>query len=70
MLKKIINNDLGATLVEYAMLVVLIGVICIGAMEMVGVRVGSMFEDEAIEQSLGGTGDPNKPECVSSFIPC
>lgn len=44
-LKRFLNDDVGATMVEYALMVALIAVVCLAATATLGASVRGMFQD-------------------------
>lgn len=45
--RKFVNDDAGATMVEYGLMLALIAVVCLGAVALVGTRASALFNQIA-----------------------
>ena len=48
-LRRLISDDRGATLVEYGLLLMLIALVCIGALVVIGTSVKNMYSNASNE---------------------
>ena len=58
MFQKLINffkDEEGATMVEYALMLALIAIVCITAVGLIGTRANTVFENSAAELEIAGT---------------
>jgi len=42
-----IRDDRGATMIEYALMLALIAIVCFGAVQLVGTNTGNLYNDSA-----------------------
>ena len=49
---KLLKDDEGATMVEYAFMVMLIALVCVGAVTLIGPRVAAIFENAELLNAL------------------
>ena len=55
LLKRIVSDDSGQGLVEYALIIVLVAVVVIGALEMLGVNLYTYFDKAGTKLAELGT---------------
>ena len=61
MIKQFFNDESGATMVEYAILVALISVVAIAIIVIVGGQVQSAFQAVSDQLTAGGINPPEAP---------
>jgi pilus assembly protein Flp/PilA len=59
LIQKFINDESGATMVEYGVMIALIAAIAVGTVAILGGYVNGAFD--AVNTSLGAAGVPSKP---------